>query len=142
MSKRSLTEKEGTLDDFIDSLVSAKPQPSKSIKLEVIDTETDTEMVAKILVEIFSKMMKYLFGDRNGVVDLDAMGQEETELVSKYFQSFGFEFFVEKREGYHRNKTSFGDTETRPISSNDLRAQCLKIQTKNNFYLFYWDVLK
>ena len=44
---------EGSLDDFIDQLVSAKPQPIKSIQLELGNKSEDDKEIFKSLIEYF-----------------------------------------------------------------------------------------
>lgn len=142
MKRQKISESEGTLDDFIDKLVSAPPQNPNSIKLELISEENDVSTVFNILVEIFSKMMKYIYGDRNGRVDLDLLDEEALTKMSKYFNSFGFNLYLEKFEGgNNRNKTSFGVNENKPIKADELKAQCLKIQTPQNLYVFFFDAV-
>jgi hypothetical protein len=131
----SIIEKNGSIDDFIETLVSSPPQSPKSLHLEInID---DFENTFQILVEIFTKSMKYLYGDSRGRVDLDKMSQTVLDTISQYYQSFGFNIYVDKIEG--ANITSYGATEKTPVNENDLKAQCLKIQTKENMYVIYFD---
>jgi len=138
----SVKEKEGSLDDFILSLVSGPPQPEKSIHLELVSEDGDINSTFKILIEIFTKMMKYIYGDSRGRVNLDMLGEQEVLNISKYFASFGFQFFVDKFEGNNRKKTSFDTTEEKPIRDGELKAECLKIQTAENLYVIYFDFLK
>ena len=51
MSEPIIHEQEGSLDDFIDNLVSAPPQPPNTYHLINEDTNLDTTF--NILVEIF-----------------------------------------------------------------------------------------
>lgn len=133
----NLLNKEGSLDEFIISLVSNTPQIANSIRLDI---ETDNfENLFKILIEIFTKSMKYIYGDNEGKVSLDELGINDLELMSKYFESFGYKLFVEKIEG--NNKTSYGATENKPVNDAELKAQCLRIQTQNNLYVIYFDFL-
>ena len=142
MKRQKVSTNEGTLDDFIDRLVSAPPQNPNSIKLELLEEETDNATVFNVLIEIFSKSMKYIYGDSSGRVDLDLLGEEELLKMSKYFNSFGFNIYVEKFEGgNNRNKTSFGTTEEKPIKEHELKAHCLKFQTPNNLFVIYFDAL-
>ena len=138
----SIKEKEGTLDDFILNLIKYPPQGPKTIHLELIDDEFEASDTFKVLIEIFTKIMKGIYGDSRGRVNLDILGEEEVSNVSKYFASFGFQFFVDKFEGNNKNKTSFGTTEDRPIKDGELKAECLKIQTASNLYVIYFDFLK
>jgi hypothetical protein len=131
----TIIEKNGSIDDFIETLISSPPQSPKSLHLEInID---DFENTFQVLVEVFTKSMKYLYGDSRGRVDLDKMSQTVLETMSKYYQSFGYNIYVDKIEG--ANITSYGATEKTPVNENDLKAQCLKIQTKENMYVIYFD---
>ena len=94
MKRQKISESEGTLDDFIDKLVSSPVQNPKSIKLELLEEETNNDTVFNVLIEIFSKTMKYIYGDRNGRVDLDLLDEEALTKMSKYFNSFGFNQFA------------------------------------------------
>ena len=142
MKRQKVSTNEGTLDDFIDRLVSSPPGNPKSIQLELLAEESDIPTAFNILIEIFSKTMRYLYGDRNGRVELDDMGPEELDKMSKYFGSFGFQLFVERVEGKNGNISSYGGTEDRPIRDNELKAHVLKIKSANYLYLIYFDELK
>jgi len=131
----TIIEKNGSIDDFIENLISSPPQPPKSLYLEInID---DYENTFQILVEVFTKSMKYLYGDSRGRVDLDKMNQTVIDTMYAYYQSFGYHIYVDKIEG--ANITSYGATEKNPINENELKAHCLKIQTKENMYVIYFD---
>jgi len=134
----SINEVEGSLDDFIDNLVSSPPKDANSIQLEI--HHDDYENAFKVLVEIFTKSMKYIYGDAKGVVNLDILTQQDLDFISKYFNSFGYKLFVEKVEGTG-DKTSYGATENKPVKEQELKAQCLRIQTKENLYVIYFDIL-
>lgn len=141
MKRQKISESEGTLDDFIDKLVSSPVQNPKSIKLELLEEETNNDTVFNVLIEIFSKTMKYIYGDRNGRVELDELGEEDLNKMSKYFASFGFQLFVDIIEGQNRHKTSYGKDENTPIKADELKAHCLRLQTQKNLYVIYFDVL-
>ena len=81
----SIIEKDGSIDDFIENLVCSPPQSPKSLNLQ-INTE-DYENMFQVLVEIFTKSMKFLYGDSRGRVDLDKMNQTDLDTMSKYFNS-------------------------------------------------------
>lgn len=134
----SINEVEGSLDDFINNLVRSQPKDANSIQLEIHND--DYENAFKVLVEIFTKSMKYIYGNARGIVDLDSLGVSDMDLMSKYFNSFGYKLFIEKVEGTS-NKTSYGAFEDKPVKEGELKAQCLKIQTKNNLYVIYFDNL-
>jgi hypothetical protein len=131
----SIIEKNGSIDDFIETLISSPPQSPKSLHLKIeID---DFENTFQVLVEIFTKSMKYLYGDSRGRVDLDKMSQTVIDTMTAYYKSFGYNIYVDKIEG--ANITSYGATEKTPVNENDLKAHCLKIQTKDNMYVIYFD---
>jgi len=131
----TIIEKNGSIDDFIETLISSPPQSPKSLHLEI--TIDDFENTFQVLVEIFTKSMKYLYGDSKGRVDLDKMSQTVIDTMSQYYRSFGYNIYVDKIEG--ANITSYGATEKTPVNENDLKAHCLKIQTKDNMYVIYFD---
>ena len=131
------TEKYGSLDDFIDQLVSSPPQNPHSFQLE-IDHE-DYEGSFQVLVEIFTKSMKYLFSDAFGKVNLDELTEAEYQKISDYFNSFGYRVFLEKI--VDTETTEYGATEKKPINEHELKAQCLKIKTDEALFVIYFDIL-
>jgi hypothetical protein len=133
-------EKEGSLDDFIDNLVSAPPQAPNTYRLLNDEEESNLDTTFNILVEIFTKVMKYVYSDRTGKVNLDNLDESAYSLMSKYFNSFGFNIYLDKIEG--TNKVSFGTTEDSPIRGDELKAKCLRIKTQLYQYVIYFDVLK
>lgn len=133
-------EKEGSLDDFIDNLVSAPPQAPSTYRLINDEEESNLDTVFNILVEIFTKVMKYVYSDRTGKVNLDNLDESAYSLMSKYFNSFGFNIYLDKIEG--TNKVSFGTTEDTPIRGDELKAKCLRIKTQLYQYVIYFDILK
>jgi hypothetical protein len=138
MSNPNIHEKEGSLDDFIDNLVSTPPQAPSTYRL--INEESNLDTVFNILVEIFTKVMKYVYSDRTGKVNLDCLDESAYSLMSKYFNSFGFNIYLDKIEG--TNKVSFGTTEDTPIRGDELKAKCLRIKTQLYQYVIYFDILK
>ena len=74
--------------------------------------------------------MKYLYGDSRGRVDLDKMNQTILDTMSQYYQSFGFNIYVDKIEG--ANITSYSATEKTPVNENDLKVT-FNLSTKHNF---------
>ena len=138
MSNPNIHEKEGSLDDFIDNLVSAPPQAPSTYRL--INEESNLDTVFNILVEIFTKVMKYVYSDQTGKVNLDSLDESAYSLMSKYFNSFGFNIYLDKIEG--TNKVSFGTTEDTPIRGDELKAKCLRIKTQLYQYVIYFDILK
>ena len=133
-------EKEGSLDDFIDNLVSAPPQAPNTYRLLNDEEESNLDTTFNILVEIFTKVMKYVYSDRTGKVNLDNLDESAYSLMSKYFNSFGFNIYLDKIEG--TNKVSFGTTEDTPIRGDELKAKCLRIKTQLYQYVIYFDILK
>ena len=133
-------EKEGSLDDFIDNLVSAPPQAPNTYRLLNDEEESNLDTIFNILVEIFTKVMKYVYSDRTGKVNLDNLDEDAYSLMSKYFNSFGFNIYLDKIEG--TNKVSFGTTEDSPIRGDELKAKCLRIKTQLYQYVIYFDILK
>ena len=48
--------------------------------------------------------MKYLFGNQNGVVELDKLSSEDIELFQKYLNSMGFLFYFDVFDDSNENR--------------------------------------
>ena len=99
----TVIEKNGSIDDFIESLVSSPPQSPKSLHLR-IETD-DFENTFQILVEIFTKSMKYLYGD------------SRTNQFGVGYNSYSL-FSVSRGAGYIYAKSLYGPQIGRIMMSN------------------------
>ena len=133
---------EGDIDYFITTLIKSKPQNPKSIQLEILnDKSTSEKDIFNFLVEIFTKIMKRLFGDSNGSVNLDIIDENNSNLITDYFKSFSMMLYFEK---YNLNgdivyKNYKNNIETN--GKNKLNEDCLNIRTNNFRYKFFFDYL-
>ena len=90
--------KEGDDSDFLDFLFTGKPKEKNSIKLELSPADKDVKIGLHIFQEllmIFTGGLKKLFGN-NEKVDITILTPEDIQLINKYFESMGFQCFVDK----------------------------------------------
>lgn len=133
---------EGDIDYFINTLIKSKPQKSKSIRLEILNDKSISEKdIFNFLVEIFTKIMKKLFGDAKGIVNLDTINEDNSSLIMNYFKSFSIMLYFEKYDLSGKNifKNYKNNIETN--SKNKLNEDCLNINTNNFRYKFFFDYL-
>lgn len=130
---------EGTLDDFIDQLVSAPPRPDKSIQLELGEKTEDDKETFKSLIEIFTKVMKYIYGDNQGVVKLESLSDEDLNLVDNYFKSFGIKIYYEVFS--NSNQLLKTNNSEKNFSKFPLKDHCLNLKTSIGTYKIFFDYL-
>lgn len=81
--------RESTLDEMIAEVFTSEPKGVNTIKLQTDGLELK-ELFAMML-EIFTKGMKILFGDDEGRVNLETISEEQFMEVKQRFRSFGIE---------------------------------------------------
>ena len=87
--------KSGTGDDFKHFLFSKPPQEKNSIKLELDNPNIKIGLhIFQELLMIFTDGMKYLFGNGKNV-NITNLTKENIDMINKYFESMGFQAFVE-----------------------------------------------
>ena len=90
------------LEDLVLTLFSKPPGEPNSQKIS-FDT-SDLKQLFESLLIIFTNGMKYLFGNQNGVVDLDKLSSEDIELFQKYLNSMGFLFYFDVFDDSNENR--------------------------------------
>ena len=97
MENENTEYKEGSGDDFTSFIFSSEPKEKNSIKLELNPCEKNIKIGLHLFQEllmIFTDGMKYIFGDgTNG--SITNLTKENIDLINKYFESLGFNVFVE-----------------------------------------------
>ena len=93
-AKSHMSKKEGSIKYFVNKLLSSQPQTPKSIQLEIDLEEQNIEGGFKCLVEIFTLMIKSLYSDHTGQVNLSKLTEDDISLVINYFNSFGYQLYV------------------------------------------------
>lgn len=83
--------RESTLDEMIAEVFTSSPKGVNTIQLQTDGLELK-ELFAMML-EIFTKGMKILFGDSEGKVNLENITEEQFIEVKQRFRSFGIEIF-------------------------------------------------
>ena len=100
MEKEKKMENEGTVDYFVDQLIKSPPQSEKSIQLQILNEDNNTDKdIFNILIEIFTKLMKQLHGNNNGEVNLDNLTEKDSIIINNYYKSFGMVMYFEKFRG-------------------------------------------
>lgn len=85
--------RESTLDEMIAEVFTSSPKGVNTIQLQTDGLELK-ELFAMML-EIFTKGMKILFGDSEGKVNLETITEEQFMEVKQRFRSFGIEIFYD-----------------------------------------------
>ena len=90
------------LEDLVITLFSNPPGEPNS-HLISFDTGNLVQLFESLLI-IFTNGMKLLFGNSNGVVELDKLSEEDIGLFQKYFNSMGFLFYFDVFEDTNDNR--------------------------------------
>ena len=98
MENEDTEYKEGDDSEFLDFLFTETPKEKNSIKLELSPAKKDMKIGLHIFQEllmIFTGGLKKLFGE-NEQVDITILEPKDIQLMNEYFESMGFQCFVEK----------------------------------------------
>ena len=131
-----MIEETGTILDFIYTVFEREPKNKNSLNLSLdfshlgVNDDFD-EFIFQQLINIFVAGCKIKFGD---VVLLEEMKGERLEMMKKYFESFGYELFVEAES---ENCATRGTSNTKL----ELKDHFLKINRKGYNYYVYFDKL-
>ena len=98
MENEDTEYKEGDDSEFLNFLFTETPKEKNSIKLELGPANKDIKIGLHIFQEllmIFTGGLKKLFG-KNEKVDITILEPTDIQLMNNYFESMGFQCFVEK----------------------------------------------
>jgi len=98
MENEETEYKEGDDSEFLDFLFTETPKEKNSIKLELSPAKKDVKIGLHIFQEllmIFTGGLKKLFG-KNEKVDITILESKDIQLMNTYFESMGFQCFVDK----------------------------------------------
>ena len=98
MENEDTEYKEGDDSEFLDFLFTETPKEKNSIKLELSPAKKDVKIGLHIFQEllmIFTGGLKKLFG-KNEKVDITILEPKDIQLMNTYFESMGFQCFVER----------------------------------------------
>lgn len=98
MENEDTEYKEGDDSEFLDFLFTETPKEKNSIKLELSPTNKDVKIGLHIFQEllmIFTGGLKKLFG-KDEKVDITILEPKDIQLMNEYFESMGFQCFVER----------------------------------------------
>lgn len=122
------------IDDFIENIFQKPPEPAKSIQFQMDSEDGSVEDLFKCLVEIFTKGMALLYGDENNKVDLNRISDLDFYLIKQYFNSFGFELYLEKTNVITNEKGG-----AMPEKENDLNNRVVNLTAGNIRYTMAFD---
>jgi len=132
-----MNEETGTILDFIYTVFSGNPRSIRSLHLTLdfshLNTEKEIdEYIFKQLTNIFVAGCKIKYGE---VVLLEEMVGERKEEMKNYFNSFGYQLFIDVENQ---------STDTRGTSNEKLKLSdyYLKINRNNVNYYIYFDELE
>jgi hypothetical protein len=135
-------EKEGSIKNFVNKLLNSEPQNPKSIHLEIDSDEQNVESGFKCLIEIFTLMMKYLYGNNSGQVNLSNLTEEEIIVVINYYKSFGYQLYVQINENGKEIYTNYtGQSADDNKEKDTLLNHYLNINSKGKIYKIFFDFL-
>ena len=142
MEKEKKMENEGTVDYFVDQLIKSPPQSEKSIQLQILNEDNNTDKdIFNILIEIFTKLMKQLHGNNNGEVNLDNLTEKDSIIINNYYKSFGMVMYFEKYNMQNNIVFKNYNNLSNSKSKSKLNEDCLNIKTNNFKYKFFFDFL-
>ncbi len=130
------------LEDLVITLFSNPPGEPNS-HLISFDTGNLVQLFESLLI-IFTNGMKLLFGNSNGVVELDKLSEENIGLFQKYFNSMGYLFYFDIYEDTNdnRDKTQAMKYTNINIDNNSqLKNLYFPLLCKDKIYLINFDKL-
>ena len=130
------------LEDLVITLFS-NPPGEVNTHLISFDTGNLIQLFESLLL-IFTNGMKLLFGNSNGVVELDNLSEEDMELFQKYFNSIGYLFYFDIYDDTNdnRDKTqSMKYTNLNLDSNSQLKELYFPLLCKDKIYLINFDKL-
>ncbi len=83
------------VSELAEAIFFSTPKDPHSIKLGLEDNGMNVKDLFEFLITLFTEGMKILHGDDNGVVNLDALNQDNFDYVNRYFESIGFKCHLE-----------------------------------------------
>ena len=81
-----MEEKEGSLDYFINEIIKSEPKSERSIQLEILNEEKNTDTIFNFLVEVFTKIAKKLYSNSSGIVNLDNIDIPKLKNILKVLE--------------------------------------------------------
>lgn len=130
------------LEDLVITLFSNPPGEPNSHFIS-FDTGNLVQLFESLLI-IFTNGMKLLFGNANGVVELNKLEEGDIELFQKYFNSMGFLFYFDVFEDTNdnRDKTQAMKYTNLNLNNNSqLKDLFFPLLSKDKIYLINFNKL-
>ena len=130
------------LEQLIISIFSEPPGEPRS-KTISFDT-TDLKQLFESLLMIFTNGMKLLFGNQIGRVELQNLGEDDIEIVQRYFNSMGFNFYFDIYDDSNDNREKTQAMKYKNITmTSDIRLKHMyfPLLSQGKIYLINFDYI-
>lgn len=139
---------EGSLDEFVETVFRMQPQPPKSIQFTAFNIDQTeqgftTQDLFELVLELWTKGMKILYANTNGIIDLDQLSYEDAEHIRKYLQSMGLDMYwgkIIEQEGMPE-PIVVGHWPPPQANQDSLHQHILRLQTPNAMYHFAFELI-
>ena len=130
------------LEELIISIFSEPPGEPRSRTI-AFDTNNLKQLFESLLI-IFTNGMKLLFGNSQGVVELENLSEENITLVQSYYESMGFRFYFDIYDDSNENREKTQDmkyTNLIVTSQSRLKDFYFPLLSRGRIYLINFDYI-
>ena len=124
------------IDEFVRRLLSEEPKGLNKIDMSVNVDGNNVDELFKFFIDLFTRIMKSLYGDSNGRVNLGGLSKEDIMYVRDYFKSFGVGLNVVVMVG---GEEVYKYVESEMIESDDdLSSRYMDLRSEGRVYRVYF----
>ena len=130
------------LEELIISIFSEPPGEPRTRTI-AFDTNNLKQLFESLLI-IFTNGMKLLFGNSQGVVELENLSEENITLVQSYYESMGFRFYFDIYDDSNENREKTQDmkyTNLIVTSQSRLKDFYFPLLSRGRIYLINFDYI-
>ena len=130
------------LEELIISIFSEPPGEPRTRTI-AFDTNNLKQLFESLLI-IFTNGMKLLFGNSQGVVELENLSEENINLVQSYYESMGFRFYFDIYDDSNENREKTQDmkyTNLIVTSQSRLKDFYFPLLSRGRIYLINFDYI-
>lgn len=130
------------LEGLVISIFSEPPGEPRSRTIE-FDTNNIKQLFESLLI-IFTNGMKLLFGNLEGVVELENLSEQDINLVQRYYESMGFRFYFDVYDDSNENRRKTQEmkyTNLTLTTQTRLKDLYFPLLSKGNIYLINFDYI-
>jgi hypothetical protein len=114
------------INALFDCVISTTPKPPKTYTVSL--TESDLTELFEFLLEFFTMLCKYFYGNSEGQVDLINLSPNDINHINQYMLSIGFNSMIDQLPANYNNTQYYSENRYDKITIND--------QTKLNDLFF------